>query len=47
MLFNFHAHVRGIQPVLDSLVAVAQVDQEDVVATKDLETTLSDHGNLP
>ena len=46
MLFNIWSALNWVKLVLDSLVAVAEIDQEDVVSSKDLEATLSNHRNL-
>jgi hypothetical protein len=46
MFLNFRSHFNGIQLVLDSLVTIAEIDQEDVIATQNFEATLSDHWDL-
>ena len=46
MLFNINFALIWVEFSLDLLVAIAQVDQEDVVSSKNLKATFGDHWNL-
>jgi hypothetical protein len=46
MLFNFRSAFSWVELILYSLVAVAEIDKEDVVTSENLEAALGYHWNL-
>lgn len=47
MLLDFTSYLSRVELALDSLVTVAEINQEDVIATQNFKATLSYHGDLP
>lgn len=46
MLLDFYSALWGVELILYALVAVTQINQEDVVAAENLKAAFSDHWNL-
>ncbi len=46
MLLNFYSAFLGVKLILDALMAVAQIYEEDVVASQYFKAAFSDHGYL-